>query len=126
MKRRRLWILAIVLAFVFVVCLGTLFFRVESDCPWNRYIDTKFSESLNPKNIEIVNLVEIGMSQEDVIHILGKPLAITKLKSKKNYERYNYTSDGAAPFGWDFSWFQVYIYVENGIVVETSIGWVYD
>jgi hypothetical protein len=126
MRRRLLLILIIALTFVFVACLSTAFFRIERDCPWNRYIDTEFSESLNPKNIEIVNLIEIGMTNEDVIRILGKPLSITKLKLRENYERYNYTSDGAAPFGWDFSWFEVDIYVENGIVIEKQIGWVYD
>ncbi|MDR1149477.1 MAG: outer membrane protein assembly factor BamE [Spirochaetaceae bacterium] len=119
-----LWTI-IILSLIFMSFLTYAFFHVETDCPWNRYIDTKFSVGLNTDNIEIVNEINIGMSKFEVIGILGNPLFITKLYDK-NKEWYNYTSDRAAPYGWDFSWFEVRINFENDIVIEKEIGWVYD
>jgi outer membrane protein assembly factor BamE (lipoprotein component of BamABCDE complex) len=119
-----LWTI-IILPLAFMSFLAYVFFHIETDCPWNRYIDTKFSEGLNPNNIEIINEINFGMSKFEVINILGDPLFITKLYDK-NKEWYNYTSDGAAPYDWDFSWFEVRITFENDIVIEKKTGWIYD
>jgi outer membrane protein assembly factor BamE (lipoprotein component of BamABCDE complex) len=118
------WLLLLILPMIFISCLTWGFFHAEIDCPWNRYIDTKFSDELDPNNIVLVNKINIGMSKVEVIDILGEPLYITKLYDTKEW--YNYTSDGAAPFDWDFSWFEVRITFENDIAIEKKIGWVHD
>jgi outer membrane protein assembly factor BamE (lipoprotein component of BamABCDE complex) len=119
-------VLLLALPINFMSCLLTYgFFHAEIDCPWNRYIDTKFSDKLNPDNIELVDKINIGMLKDEIIDILGEPLYIEQ-SYNKDKEWYKYTSDGAAPFDWDFSWFEVLIIFEKNIVVGKRIGWVHD
>jgi hypothetical protein len=114
----------IIFSLGFASCLTWVFFHAEIDCPWNKYIDTEFSESLNKKNIEIVNKIQIGMSEKEIIELFGEPLFIQPLIN--NQKMYRYTNDGAAPFDWDFSWFEVAVIFIDDIVIEKRIGWVYD
>lgn len=123
-KRQLLIVITSVVTLSVMSCITFVSFRAELDCPWNKYIDTKFSESLSPQNIEIIHTIDFGMTKNEVIYFLGDPLYINKLRD--NRECYVYTADGAAPDGWDFSWFEAKIYFENYIVVSRKIGWVYD
>lgn len=87
----------------------------ETQCIYAPLIDTGHSETFNPYNVP---QLEIGMSRDEVLSLIGKPL----------WEQngcMSFTEDGACPFG-DFAWYVLYVYFENGKVVEIYSSWMDD
>ena len=91
----------------------------KSELPFypNPYIDTEFSPNAS---LEKLKQVEIGMTEFQVLTLLGDPF------SRQNYgtdhpDCWQYTSDGAAhPF--DFSWISHQVCFKEGKVTSTPVN----
>lgn len=87
----------------------------ETQCIYAPLIDTGHSETFNPYNVP---QLKIGMGRDEVLSLVGKPL----------WEHNNcmsFTEDGACFFG-DFAWYVLYVYFEDGKVVEINSSWMDD
>ncbi len=84
----------------------------ETMCVYNPLIDTRHSADFNPYNVP---RLEVGMSREKVISLIGTPLG-------ENNGYMDYTSDGAFKFG-DFAWFELLIKLEDGKVSKITSLW---
>jgi hypothetical protein len=93
----------------------------EMLCPWNPLIDTRYSETFNVYNID---KIEIGMTKEEVINLIGEPLnSIEDPGRDSGWTRW--TGDGKSFFG-DYEWFSVSLNFLDGIMTEKRIDWVND
>jgi hypothetical protein len=81
-------------------------------CVYNPLIDTRHSADFNPYNVP---RLEVGMSREEVISLIGTPLG-------ENNGYMDYTSDGAFKFG-DFAWFELLIKLDDGKVSKITSLW---
>ncbi len=87
----------------------------ECECMYNPLIDTEYSESFNPYNIP---KLKVGMSRDEVVDLVGLPIS----ESNNNMD---YTGDGKCSFG-DFAWYELYLKLENGKVVDITSWWMDD
>jgi hypothetical protein len=107
----------------------------ESYCPWNPYIDTRFPESFNIKNLD---KIKVGMEKPEVIGLIGEPLYKRNgaiewysingqrfYRNRDDIEVYIYSSDGASNFG-DWAWLSIRIWFKDDTVNEIFIRWQHD
>lgn len=83
-----------VFCFTLVMAFATT--MIEKQCIYNPLIDTCHSESFNPYNVP---KVEIGMSREEVVRLIGEPL-------REMGSHAFFTGDGACTFG-DYAWYDL-------------------
>jgi len=119
--KKRYWML-VVLGLVIITDLIINFDRIMLDGVSGEISslvfppDTRFSEGYSHKKFR---RIEIGMTQEQVVEILGKPLDIwkpyelTKYIEKRHYVAFQYSE---SPSSVDYRLRQVYF--DNGIVAE--------
>ena len=91
----------------------------ETLCAWNPLIDTEYSSTFN---IYKIDKVEIGMTKEDAIKLIGEPL---QTYIGKEYETFRFTSDGKSKFK-DNAWFDFNLKFENDILIKKTSRWVHD
>ncbi len=109
----------IVLA-ILVLLLGLkLYSSLEMHFPFNPYVDTIFAKDFA---WEKFNRVELGMTQEQVEAILGKPLDKHNYGSNNpNYICWRYSTDGKLwPYA-DFSYYLVQTCFKNGVVESKPV-----
>lgn len=119
--KKRFWIL-IVLGIVVITNLTINFDRIMLDGISGEISslafppDTKYSEGYSHEKFR---QIEIGMTEEQVVEIIGKPLTIwnpykpTKYTEKRHYVGFQYSE---SPTSVDYRLRQVYF--DNGIVAE--------
>ncbi|MBQ3800762.1 MAG: hypothetical protein II837_10745 [Treponema sp.] len=105
----------IIVLFSLLMAYGGFVMGFETICIYDLLIDTEYSESFNPYNIQ--NL-EVGMSRDEVIALVGAPL------DERNNTIY-YTHDGKCPFG-DFAWYELSLELEDDKVIGITSHWMHD
>ena len=105
----------IIFFFSILFAFSLFFWGYESLCMYNPLIDTEYSESFNPYNIP---KLKVGMTRDEVVDLVGLPIS----ESNNNMD---YTGDGKCSFG-DFAWYELYLKLENGKVVDITSWWVHD
>ncbi len=87
------------------------------------YIDTTFATNYSPEKFE---KIEIGMTVNDVIKIVGEPLRIGQSYKDTLNKTYDYTKDGKNHHG-DFAWYNSSLEIDtNKRVIFIYKGWNYD
>ena len=127
--KKRYWTL-IVLVFVFITNLIINLDRIILDGISGELSslvfppDTKYSEKYSHENFR---KIEIGMTEEQVIELIGKPLTVwqpykpTKYIDKRHYIGFQYSE---SPSSVDYRLRQVYF--DNGIVAERKDYYYFD
>ena len=119
----------IFLQFILIKYLVLSFFMIvsfngwDSICPWNPVIDTKYSDTFNIHNL---NMIEIGMTKEHVISLIGDPLRI--IKNENVAEILKYTDDNKGNkiienqfiFAY-FAWINIELEFQENILSRTII-----
>lgn len=113
------------------VIVGILFFVMfpappEGKCIFSPDIDTRYAAGYSDGAFASVT---IGMTESNVLHILGKPIS-TQAQSLWPYPGdaeilWWYSSDGACSWS-DFAWRAPIVGIRNGIVVSKWTVWCYD
>lgn len=110
----------ITLVALLMLAAGWIYSHMEVYCTFWPSIDTKYSEGYSEVNF---NKIEKGMTMEEVIKIMDKPL-IAERRNKKKIE-YMYSSDGRCVFG-DFAWLNRSVAFEENKVTEIYKSICYD
>ena len=96
---------------------------MEGKNPIDPFIDTKFAENFTPIKFD---KIELGMSKEEVVEIIGKPLWIRREDYDTLLTSFTYTGDGKLENG-DFAWYGSRLQFDRGdTVIFIHKGWVYD
>lgn len=104
------WLLGL-LALEFLVIIFLMVTETESYFWPYPSIDTKYAPGFSEGKFR---QVKVGMSQDEVFAILGKPLGVQPFSEGT---RFFYSEDGAAPIG-DFAWLGRLIDVKDGKVTK--------
>ncbi len=97
------------------------------------YLDTHFAENYTPEKFESI---EPGMTEEEVVSIIGKPLYRGKYYADSTLTNYYYTGDGKllsrssdnGQHGYDdLAWYRSTVtFSPKNIVVDIDKGWSHD
>ena len=122
-------------SFLFILFFGVILFGAESYYFLDPYVDTIMSENFSPESFDNV---EVGMSENDVHKLIGKPLSVQSdtLPDKAVNKILFYSGDGKIrkeniEMPWyaatDYAWHSFSIRLNGrGKVISKGEGWVYD
>jgi hypothetical protein len=136
MKRTTLKVISILgLAYlIYLTFFMGIFSLSEGKHLFNPYIDTQFASKYSPNKFEKIT---IGMSESDIVEILGKPLYKGDGYKNSLNVNYHYTGDGKLlnndKDAWkknyydDFAWYQSSLEInKKGKIIAIYKGWCHD
>lgn len=93
--------------------------RSELNFPIYPYIDTQFTQRFTWDSF---SRIDVGMSQNKVVDILGEPLRKRVNKDTTPDECWEYSTDGNAYPYFDFSWYSVKVCFTNDFVSSKPVN----
>ena len=124
-SKKRLFIILILTLFPIISLLLYVYSHGEGYCVIYPSIDTVYANHFSKKGFE---KVELGMSKDTVISLIGMPLFYEK--QQNNEEIFFYSMDGACSLGGyqyaDFAWLSYSITFKDQKVISKDIHIYYD